>query len=253
MTTPLQAATQFFYDVLGHSWVDDTNASDGICGLCGREGPGHFDARPNHRVFRCLPCWSFYWPIPDILPATGKDKSFSGVIKNAWVLDAHGRLYSPVGKANTKSDAFLQAAAAGGLDLHREERPERWLTQKVLLDDTLTFPILWGSFGQNKIKAIQALQCSPSRDYFVRCIEGQTFWHNGKVLLEAAALLQTLSEAAQNWLRWGLPDDLVQRHRIRSETGLPRAVLMLSDADRHLLSHLLPIKEKNQKLQKVIT
>lgn len=253
--SPLQQATQFFYDQIGHKIIASAPtpsfaiAQEGECAICGRHGHGFFDDRKNHQAFRCTQCWSFYWPAPDVFPRTGteKDFSFAGKVKNAWVLDASGTLYSPVGEATNKDEAFRAAAARFGIDFSPQNLPpERWLMRQAF-SGRFGFPLLWSSFGQNKVRSIQAMRLAQTPVVIPRAIDGETVWYDGAAIAQASEAIAEMDEEQRKalkstrWLFDGLPTEVSKRLRVRrvlGEIGIPKAALGMSDDSRGIVSRL---------------
>lgn len=263
--TPLQEATQFFYEQVGHRIIESAPApsyavaTEGECALCGRHGAGFFDERGHHAVFRCTACWSFYWPSDRVFPRTGphqRDFSFAGIVKNTWVVDASGMCHSPTGSGTNKNGDFIAAAARYGFDFTGQERPENWLFRKVFSGD-LRFPLLWANFGQNKIKSIQALRLSHGPQALVRATGGEVIWYDGSRITQATQAVCAMDDEtyarldATQWLFSGLPESDLDRIRVRRtlrELGMPKRVMDLSssslDAVRQLARRERPAKPK---------
>jgi len=240
--TPLQEAVWFFYERLGNLFPipDFWRPSEGTCFLCGIEGEGYFDQRASHQCHRCPACSSFYAPAPEIFLTKGKDRSFAGVIKNLWVLDAEGRFYSPVGEQTNKGTEFLERAAFYGMDFSaREGGGKKWLTRQIF-SGNLAFPLLWGKFGQNKPRAIQSLHLS-TEDLVCCCEEGQQLWYD-RALIEKACNAPLDDPDLKTWWVRGLPDGLMERAAFMQRFGgqIPKDVLTMPDEYRRLLKHVLP-------------
>lgn len=247
--TPLQEAVQFFHDQVGHRIIASApqpsfaRPDTHICSVCGWVGPGWFDERQNHRVFRCRACWSFYWPTP-VLDGGGKDTSFAGTVKVPWMLHG-GTLYAPPGKDNKRDGAFRARALDVGIDLYpKADKPSAWLARRAL-DPSSPYPILWAKIGMNKVTSIRGMRLSASAADLAMNEEGATTYFNAAALRQILEALDQMEEKARRqsslmaWIERGLPAEAMQRtsllRNIRAEGVPPESLLSIHDPARRLL------------------
>jgi hypothetical protein len=242
--TPLQEAVWFFYERLGHRFPapDWGEQREDVCAICGTEGQGYDDERPNHRIFRCLACTSFYAPAPDHFLTTGKDRSFAGIVKNPWVLDANGRFRSPIGKASRKDDAFVVNARAHGMDFYSAENPFQTLYRGIY-DGEFAFPLLFVRLGQNKIESMRMMRLSTSDMLF--------FWDKSEMrtfdlaLVREAGRLPLGEKPWSDWAKRGIPEDLAERVRFLKDVRgkAPFRVLTMHGDNRLFLRQVVDREE----------
>lgn len=253
MLNSLQRAVQHFYSRVGRSIMESAPlpayaepVQSATCSVCGVEHVhGYFDSRPNAQVFRCDACWSFFHPSPVAFPEGGRDRSFAGVVKNAWVVDSDGVLWCPIGGKNSKDAAYRLAASKVGIQFVQEDKPMQWLYER-LFDGRFGPVLLWASFGMNKLKSIQSMALSTS-DTLVSSDGGQQIYYNMSVLRPIASAIRALdddafwSDTMQHWLRRGMetePEARAEQRQALLSLGMPQTITSLSFTDRELVSRV---------------
>lgn len=172
MSASVQKATQFFFDHFGYLIADGVSGlpagveprAEVACSLCGRHGVGVRDGRPNQMAHpnKCLPCWSLYQRADGYFAGGGKDMSFAGKVKTAWIVDDRGvTVYvSPQTLEAKASDSRMTPGlryVAGALPI------------RDILNGDIKPPFLWGLFGQKKEQTIEILELTESLSRITFC------------------------------------------------------------------------------------
>lgn len=259
--TELQQATQFLFANLGRRLMeidplpDYAQAQEGACAICGHQGAGVYDRRDNARLFRCLGCWSAFHPAPTVFVGKGKDQSFAGTTKTAWVLTPDGMtIYVSEDTLNGTDDRTgkdVQAAARAGI---RYSTAKSSTIARDILDGRIKPPFVWGMFGQNKETSIKALRLTTSLSCVAFAEKGETVLHDfGRVAALSGPVQNAIiatregKEARNGLLRWlyggdllssGAIKDRLQTQRTLRAIGLPLLASQVPLSERQVLRRI---------------
>jgi len=259
--TELQQATQFLFAHLGRRLMEIdslpayAHAQEGACAICGHQGAGVYDGRSNARLFRCLGCWSAFHPAPTVFVGKGKDQSFAGTTKTAWVLTQEDMtIYVSEDTLNGTDDRTgkdVQAAARAAI---RYSTAKSSTIASDILNGHIKPPFLWGMFGQNKEASIRALRVTTGLSCVAFAEKGEAVLHDfGRVadlsgpVQNAIIVTREDKESRNGLLRWlyggdlltsGAIKDRLQTQRMLRAIGLPLFASQVPLSEREVLRRI---------------
>jgi hypothetical protein len=177
----LAAATDFYWRHFGHfaaalpgAFAREIVMRDDVeCEQCGRQGPGYYDGRSNHRRARCLGCQSFYaqaalyfrlLPKCGGEPKGGKDYTIYRLQKRPLIVDERGlHVYLSANERDRLTPAMREGLP--GAHYHSPSAAGR-TAYDLAMEDVLSgvysrAPMLWFWIdGKNKSRGFEVLEMS---------------------------------------------------------------------------------------------